>query len=349
MTFTNIGGGSLYATIHAFGSDRQNGDEIRVYGANNSSYKDYTLEAGVKYYVKISGSCDNTPVKYGVLISNQKAQQIRLNTTGLVFDDTYEYCDLTAQVLPATTANKAVVWSSSNEDVATVDSDGTVYSRDVGRTVITCTAADGSGVRAQCIVIVKPYRVSYFYDDKHTTKSVTLKWNEVDGASGYTIYQYSTKTKKWKAIKNTSASSYKVSGLKSATTYKFYISAYVQHGATKYYGPNTSTLTTSTLPGKPSIKKITQKGRFKSWYAYYRKVVVQTKKVNGASGYQLAYSTSKNGSYSTVTTTGKTKLTTTAGFRCGRKFYFKVRAYRKVDGYYYYSEWSKPKKIKMRG
>lgn len=64
-----------------------------------------------------------------------------------------EFVRLTTTVLPETAANKNVVWSSSNEDVATVRS-GRVDAYDYGSAVITCTAADGSGVYAKCVVYV---------------------------------------------------------------------------------------------------------------------------------------------------------------------------------------------------
>ena len=64
-----------------------------------------------------------------------------------------EFVRLTTTVLPETAANKNVVWSSSNENVATVRS-GRIDAYGYGSAVITCTAADGSGVYAKCVVYV---------------------------------------------------------------------------------------------------------------------------------------------------------------------------------------------------
>ncbi|MBQ6190567.1 MAG: Ig domain-containing protein [Bacteroidaceae bacterium] len=64
-----------------------------------------------------------------------------------------EFVRLSATVLPETAANKNVVWSSSNEDVATVRS-GRIDAFGYGSAVVTCTAADGSGVYAKCMVYV---------------------------------------------------------------------------------------------------------------------------------------------------------------------------------------------------
>ena len=61
---------------------------------------------------------------------------------------------LTATVAPENAANKRVTWTSSNENVATVDANGTVKTLAVGTTTITATAADGSGKSATCTVTV---------------------------------------------------------------------------------------------------------------------------------------------------------------------------------------------------
>lgn len=64
-----------------------------------------------------------------------------------------EFIRLTATVLPANAANKSVVWSSSNSDIAPVRN-GRVDAYDYGAVTITCDAADGSGVKATCIVLI---------------------------------------------------------------------------------------------------------------------------------------------------------------------------------------------------
>lgn len=350
MTLTNIEGGDLYAAIHAYGSDRQIGNIINNWTKSTSRYADYALERGVKYYVKITGSHNNTAVKYGLLVSNQKVSKIKLNKTSLTFAETWQSYDLNETITPSTAADKSVTWSSSKPSVASVDSSGNVTSRGVGRAVITCKANDGSGKKATCTVVVKPGKMWSFYADsnKQSSKSVTLKWSKIDGASGYTIYQY--KNKKWKAVKNTNKASYKISNLKSGTTYKFRIKAYVKNGSKKVYGKVSDTLTTSTLPGKASFSSIQQKGKLRSsgYWSSYRRVYFKANKVKGASGYQFSYCTSKNGSYSTFSLSGKRSGTTDFGFRVGTTFYYKVRAYRVVNGTYYYGAWSSPKKVKIR-
>lgn len=61
---------------------------------------------------------------------------------------------LTATVEPDNATNKAVTWSSSNENVATVDQNGNVKAVGAGKATITATTADGSGKTATCEVTV---------------------------------------------------------------------------------------------------------------------------------------------------------------------------------------------------
>jgi hypothetical protein len=62
---------------------------------------------------------------------------------------------LSATVLPEYASNKDVKWESSNADIATVDETGKVVAVAVGTCTITCSAADGSGVKAECKVTVQ--------------------------------------------------------------------------------------------------------------------------------------------------------------------------------------------------
>jgi len=61
---------------------------------------------------------------------------------------------LTATFEPEGASNKAVKWTSSDATVATVSTDGLVTAVAEGTCTITCSAKDGSGVKAECQVTV---------------------------------------------------------------------------------------------------------------------------------------------------------------------------------------------------
>ncbi len=83
----------------------------------------------------------------------QPVTKITLNKTSLNLSVNKSET-LTATVNPDNASNKAVNWTSTNANVATVDSAGNVTAVGVGSATITATAADGSGVKATCKVTV---------------------------------------------------------------------------------------------------------------------------------------------------------------------------------------------------
>ena len=64
------------------------------------------------------------------------------------------YKRLTATVLPSDASNQSFTWTSSDENIAEVTSNGLVSAVALGTCTITCSAKDGSGVIAICKVIV---------------------------------------------------------------------------------------------------------------------------------------------------------------------------------------------------
>ena len=73
-------------------------------------------------------------------------------TASLYVGDTAK---LTAKVEPTNATNPAVTWSSNNESVATVGTDGTVTAVSAGTATIRATAQDGSNVSGSCGVTVQ--------------------------------------------------------------------------------------------------------------------------------------------------------------------------------------------------
>lgn len=61
---------------------------------------------------------------------------------------------INARILPDNADNKDVVWTSSNEDVATVSKDGIITGKGAGTAVITVTSAENEDVKDECEVTV---------------------------------------------------------------------------------------------------------------------------------------------------------------------------------------------------
>ena len=78
---------------------------------------------------------------------------ITLNETSKQMDiiDTYQ---LIATITPANATNTNIIWSSSNEEVATVNQKGLITAKTIGETTITATTEDGN-FTASCTITVK--------------------------------------------------------------------------------------------------------------------------------------------------------------------------------------------------
>lgn len=92
----------------------------------------------------------------------------------------------------------------------------------------------------------------------------------------------------------------------------------------------------------PSSLKATSKSK---------KVNLSWKKVDQASGYEVYRATSKDGKYTkikTITSAKTLKYVDSKKLKTGKKYYYKVRAYKKVGGKKYYTVYSSVKSVKVK-
>jgi surface protein len=127
-----------------------------------------------------------------VTVAAQGITGVRLNRSSLTLKRG-DVSTLTAAVEPSYAENKSVIWSSSDESVASVDENGTITALKIGKTNITATTAEG-GLTATCRLTVKAPAVSgIVIDMKKTTvkEGGTLRLTatvEPEDAANQTIY-----------------------------------------------------------------------------------------------------------------------------------------------------------------
>lgn len=172
------------------------------------------------------------------------------------------------------------------------------------------------------------------------TTSIKASWKKVTGASGYMVELLSSKGKVVKSA-TTTKTAYTFKSLSKVTTYKVRVTAYKTIDSKKVYSTSYTTITTSTAPAKVTLSKVSagSKSATPTW-----------EKVSGASGYEVMYSTSSNFSSSKTATVskGSSTKTTIKKLTKGQKYYFKVRAYKTVDGKKVYGAWSAVKSVKVK-
>ncbi len=189
-------------------------------------------------------------------------------------------------------------------------------------------------------VTIKPKATTDLKAKTQDTKTITLSWSKTTGASGYEVYKYNSSTKKYVKIKTTTSTSYKVTSLTAGTTYKFKVRAYKKiDDETKVFGGYSSVFSTATKTAKPTIKTATQSSG---------KVKLTWNNVSGENGYEIYYSTSKNGTYKKMSGVAANKTTyTSSKLTAGKTYYFKVRTYKTVGENKIYSAFSDVKSVKI--
>lgn len=91
------------------------------------------------------------------LLPSTSVETITLASSSLTLElgDTYT---LFAVVTPLNAPDRSITWTSSDSNVASVSDEGVVTAVNAGTATITVTANDGSGVKAECVIIVeKPH------------------------------------------------------------------------------------------------------------------------------------------------------------------------------------------------
>ena len=90
-----------------------------------------------------------------VVVKPRLVQSLSLNATQkeLIIGDAFS---LTATAMPENATNRNIVWKLVSGDAIALSADGVIQAKKVGEALVRVEALDGSGVSAECRVVVKP-------------------------------------------------------------------------------------------------------------------------------------------------------------------------------------------------
>lgn len=164
---------------------------------------------------------------------------------------------------------------------------------------------------------------------------VQISWPAVPGAQGYAVYDLNDRL-----IAKTATASYTHSGLDALTEYGYRVRAYIVVNGTTHYGGFSSAVRATTAIANPVV----------SLKAGKKKILVSWKRINGVSGYEIYRSSKKAKGYKKIRTAGRVSITSYTNKSLTRKkrYYYKVRAYKNVNGRKVYSSYSSPKSVKAK-
>lgn len=166
--------------------------------------------------------------------------------------------------------------------------------------------------------------------DPISYNKVKITWKEAESAYGYKIYRSTSKYGYYNDIATTSTTSYIDTNVLTGKTYYYKVRAYSYVDTSRIYGTYSDILSSTPSLSVPSVNVKSN---------YDGKVKLAWNEVKGGRGYQIYRSSTKNGSYSYVTSTSSTSYSK-AGLVKGKDYYYKVRAYRYVGNKKVYSKYS---------
>jgi len=166
---------------------------------------------------------------------------------------------------------------------------------------------------------------------------INLKWKKVKNADGYQVYMY--KSNAWKKIGTTKNLYFEADDLSSAKQYKFKVRAYDKKNGKTYYGAFSSVLLSATDPDEVGALKASAKSK--------TSVTLKWEKEKRATGYQVYIYDSAKKKYVKKASV-KVNSATIKELKAGKTYKFKVRAYFKADGKYYFGEFSDVLSVKTK-
>lgn len=175
------------------------------------------------------------------------------------------------------------------------------------------------------------------------SQTVVLSWNKVKSAQGYYVYKYNEKNKKYvlyKTLKGTAKTSVIIKKLKKNKSYKYAVAAFRNDKGKKVSGSR-SYITASTGTNAPLAKVKSSANKT---------ITVNWKRVSKAKGYEIYISTQRKGKFKkkAVINSGKKKSKTIKKLKRGKRYYVKVRTYKKSKYGKIYSNFSKTVSVRVQ-
>ena len=294
----------------------------------------------------VSASCKVTVVGETPVVTPE-VEKITLNKSSLTLTVGESAQKLTCTFSPAE-SNPELTWSSDNSAVAKVSSDGTVKPVSAGTTTVRVKASNG--VSASCKVTVKESPKKLFLAGapeitkcQASGKNVVLTWKAYDNADSYLILRRKPGEYKFTQIASTTKLTYTDTKAEAKTSYYYSVQAVSKKwGVKSGYNKNILVKTQAVVkaPGKTTLTVTPGK----------KKAYLKWKKATDAQGYIVYRSTSKNGTYKAIAAIKKGTIIkyTDKKVSSKRTYYYRVRAYRVVNGKKMYGSYSSVKAAKIK-
>ena len=291
-------------------------------------------EVSTKATDKADGKLADKCIECGQIIDSKRIPQIKnvkLAYTSCTYNGTAKKPGVTVYDVDGNTLNKTDYTVSYKNNTAS------------GAAGVTVTFKGNYAGRITATFVIYPKAVS-IKTAQSTAKGVKLTWNRAANGTGYIVYRSvnGSSFKRYKTINSLSTISMVDGGAKkSGTKYAYKIYVYKSVNG-KVYNSAASAVKLTYYMAAPAWKSLTNPSA--------RAMTVKYGRASGATGYQIQYATSSTfkGAKTANIAGAKNVTKTVKGLAKNKRYYVRVRSYRKSGRVTYYSAWSTTKNVVIK-
>ena len=291
-------------------------------------------EVSTKATDKADGKLADKCIECGQIINSRRIPQIKnvkLAYTSCTYNGIAKKPGVTVYDVDGNTLNKTDYTVSYKNNTAS------------GAAGVTVTFKGNYAGRITATFVIYPKAVS-IKTAQSTAKGVKLTWNRAANGTGYIVYRSvnGSSFKRYKTINSLSTISMVDGGAKkSGTKYAYKIYVYKSVNG-KVYNSAASAVKLTYYMAAPAWKSLTNPSA--------RAMTVKYGRASGATGYQIQYATSSTfkGAKTANIAGAKNVTKTVKGLAKNKRYYVRVRSYRKSGRVTYYSAWSTTKNVVIK-
>ena len=291
-------------------------------------------EVSIKATDKADGKLADKCTECGQIIDSRRIPQIKnvkLAYTSCTYNGVAKKPGVTVYDVDGNTLNKTDYTVSYKNNTAS------------GTAGVTVTFKGNYAGRITATFVIYPKAVS-IKTAQSTAKGVKLTWNRAANGTGYIVYRSvnGSSFRRYKTINSLSTISMVDGGAKKSGTkytYKIYVYKLVNG---KVYNSAASAVKLTYYMATPAWKSLTNLSA--------RAMTVKYGQASGATGYQIQYAASNTfkGAKTANIAGAKNVTKTVKGLAKNKRYYVRVRSYRKSGRVTYYSAWSTTKNVVIK-
>ncbi|MGN1031797.1 MAG: Ig-like domain-containing protein, partial [Butyricicoccaceae bacterium] len=193
-------------------------------------------------------------------------------------------------ITPPDATDQQVTFQSSSPSVVSVNKNGVLTAKKIGKATITVQSSSNTQVTAKIAVTVrlaKPQDV-YAYSSDAGNAYLHVRWSKVDGAKTYRVYR-KIKGGDWKRIATVSSTSYTDKDTSGGKTHYYRVAAVPSDSTYKSAVSDSYKIKIPVKPYGVKISSITDQG-----------IEVYWKKPDSINGFEVYRAYSKNGTYTRI-------------------------------------------------